>query len=38
MYDINNNNSLKQFKFMRIKNRRLDIERVNGLLFDDDNV
>ena len=33
MYDINNNNSLKQFKFMRIKNRKLDIDRVNALLF-----
>ena len=33
MYNINNNNSLKQFKFMRIKNRKLDIDRVNSLLF-----
>lgn len=35
MYNINNNNSLKQFKFMRIKNRRLNIDVVNSLLFDD---
>ena len=28
------NNSLKQFKFMNIKNGKLDINRVNILLFD----
>ena len=33
LYDINKNTSLTQFKFMRIKNRKLNINRVNSLLF-----